>query len=324
MNGHLARQVEAVDLGLLFEDRDAGLHVRRLQVRDQPPFEAVPESFLETRNVLRNGVRGEDDLSACLVEGVERVEELFLRTLAVREELDVVDDENVDLPERRLELVHSIAAQRRDELSHEDFCTQVRDAGVRIRLDGGMSDGIGEVRFAESHPAVEKERIVVVARLSGDGFARRVRELVAGADDERRERVARDEAAEARRPAAFDRRITGKQLALRTTGDDDAHATRPAGGSHRVLEPAGMVQRHPVGGRGRRCDQPQLVAFHSHEAQRLYTGLEGVASEARQQGLTRSLPRNLGRVVDWCRAAGIRRQCRVSRAGTLGGEEADL
>ena len=75
------------------------------------------------------------------VKGVERVEEFFLRPFAVGEELDVVDDQDVDLPKRRLELVHAITAERRDQLRHEGFGAEVGDPCVGIPLDRGMPEG---------------------------------------------------------------------------------------------------------------------------------------------------------------------------------------
>ena len=49
------------------------------------------------------------------VQRVEGVEELFLGALAAGEELHVVDDQQVDLAEAVLELVHAVATKRRDE-----------------------------------------------------------------------------------------------------------------------------------------------------------------------------------------------------------------
>src|SRR5688572_5388710 len=119
MDRDIARQVEAVDLRLLFEDGDARFHVGRLEIGDQSPLEPIAEPLLEPWDVLRNLVRSEDNLSVRLMERVEGVEEFFLGALAVGEKLDVVDDEYVDFAEGRLELVHAIAAKRRDQLRHE-------------------------------------------------------------------------------------------------------------------------------------------------------------------------------------------------------------
>ena len=62
-----------------------------------------------------------------------------------------------------------------------------------------------QVRLAEAHAAVDEERVVVVARLVGDRLRRRVRELVARADDEVVEGVLRQQRTTAGhdRPAGF-------------------------------------------------------------------------------------------------------------------------
>ena len=56
-----------------------------------------------------------------------------------------------------------------------------------------VADGLHQMRLAQAHSAVEKERVVGFGRLLGDRSGRGVRELVGSADDERVERVARVE-----------------------------------------------------------------------------------------------------------------------------------
>jgi len=91
--GHVVRQTDALDLGSLLQDGDAGLNVGRLDVGDQPPLEAGAEPVLELGDLLRGGIGGDDDLLAGLVEVVEGVEELLLRALLAGDELDVVDEQ---------------------------------------------------------------------------------------------------------------------------------------------------------------------------------------------------------------------------------------
>jgi hypothetical protein len=45
-----------------------------------------------------------------------------------------------------------------------------------------MADGAGQVSLAETHPAVDEERIVRIARLAGGRDGRRVSKLIAGAN----------------------------------------------------------------------------------------------------------------------------------------------
>ena len=94
--GDVVGQADALQRGLLLEDRHPGLEVRRLDVGDQPPLEARAQALLDLRDVLGRAVAGDDDLLARLVEVVERVEELLLRALLARDELDVVDQQEVD------------------------------------------------------------------------------------------------------------------------------------------------------------------------------------------------------------------------------------
>ena len=75
------------------------------QVGDEAPLEPAAQPLLEGEDRLRRPVGGQDDLLAVLVDRVERVEELLLGPLLVRDELDVVDEQQVDPPVAGAELV---------------------------------------------------------------------------------------------------------------------------------------------------------------------------------------------------------------------------
>ena len=182
-------QRNALEVGLLLEDRDSRLDVGRLDVRDETPLEAVSEPLLQVGDVLRHLVRGEHHLPTQLVQCVEGVEELLLRALASREQLHVVEDEHVDTTEALLELAHAIMAERADQVVDEGLRRQVADLQRGLLLLDLMADGVGEMRLAESDAAVDEERVVVVAGLARDRLGGGVRELVGRPDDEVRERV---------------------------------------------------------------------------------------------------------------------------------------
>ena len=80
---------------------------------------------------LRRPVGREHDLLAVLVDGVERVEELFLRPLLVGDELDVVDEQQVDAPVARPEVVDPALLDAGDELVGELLAGGVDDALAR-------------------------------------------------------------------------------------------------------------------------------------------------------------------------------------------------
>ena len=88
---------DAVALGLVAQDGEAGLEVGRLDVGDQAPLEPAAQALLQRRDGVGHAVGGDDDLLVGAVEGVERVEELLLEAFLALDELDVVDQQHVDL-----------------------------------------------------------------------------------------------------------------------------------------------------------------------------------------------------------------------------------
>ena len=177
-------------LRLRAQDGDPGLQVRGGEIGDQPPLEATPQALLEGHDLLWGPVARQDDLLAVLVDRVERVEELLLRALLVRDELDIVDQKDVDLAVAAAELVDPALLDAGDELVGELLAGRVGHLLAREPRDHLVPDGVHQVGLAESHAAVQEERVVCVTRALGHREARRVRQAVGRADDEVPERVA--------------------------------------------------------------------------------------------------------------------------------------
>ena len=127
------------------------------------------------------------------------MEELFLGPFLVRDELDVVDQQQVDPPVARPELVDLALLDRGDELVRELLGRRVDDLLARELGDDLVADRVHQVGLAEADPAVQEERVVGVPGSLGDRQAGRVSQPVGRADDEVGEGVARVEA----RRAAF-------------------------------------------------------------------------------------------------------------------------
>src|SRR5206468_8311471 len=160
-------------------------------VGGEAPLKPGPEAVLELSDRLWWTVARHHDLFALFVDRVEGVEELFLRALFPRDELDVVDEEHVDPPVPLAELLTLLRPDRIDELIGELFARRVRDPLFRMPRDHRVPDRVHEVRLAEPGPAVDEERVVAVPRPLGDRQGRGVSEAVVRADDEGREGVAR-------------------------------------------------------------------------------------------------------------------------------------
>ena len=77
------------------EDRDFGFEVGRLNVRDQTPFEPGMKTFFEGRDFAGGQSAENDDLLVGVVECIESVKELFLRSFLAGDELDIVDEQNI-------------------------------------------------------------------------------------------------------------------------------------------------------------------------------------------------------------------------------------
>jgi hypothetical protein len=88
---HLGGHQQPLRGGLLLQDRR--------DISDQDPLEPRAQSVLHPGQVLGPAVGRYEDLLVCVVQGVERMEELLLSALAVVQELDVADQQHVDVPE---------------------------------------------------------------------------------------------------------------------------------------------------------------------------------------------------------------------------------
>src|SRR5271166_5526581 len=178
-------------LGFLLQDGDFGFEVGGLNVGDQSPLEAAAQAVFDLGQFFGRAVAGDNDLLHRLVQGVEGVEEFFLGALFAGEELDVVDEQDVDVAELVAERRHLVVAQRVDHVVGELLAGGVADGGLRQAALDLVSDGLHEVSLAHADAAVEEQRVVGLGGPLGDGLAGGVGELVAAADDEGVEGVAR-------------------------------------------------------------------------------------------------------------------------------------
>src|SRR6266404_2172045 len=121
------------------------------------------------------------------------MEELLLGSFLARNELNIVDQEEIDVAVLGAKLCSAVVADRIDELVGEAFRREVEEAKRRIEACHLVTDGVQEMRLAETDTAVDEERIVGLRWELGDRMASRLSKLVRIADDECVERVARRE-----------------------------------------------------------------------------------------------------------------------------------
>ena len=191
-----------VALGLVAEDGQAGLEVGRLDVGDQAPLEPAPQPILQGGDVVGHAIGRDDDLLVRAVQRVEGVEELLLQTLLALHELDVVDEQDVDLPVAALELRGGVGPDGVDVLVEEGLGRDVADLVVAVVLVDVVADGVEEVGLAQPGGAVDEERVVRPRRRLRHPLRGRQGELVGLALDEGLEGVAGVEARRRHRRAA--------------------------------------------------------------------------------------------------------------------------
>ena len=191
--GDIRRKLDADRATFLIEDRDLRLQVGRLDVRQKTPLEPRTQALFQLRDVPGRAIAGHHDLTPSLVEGIERVEELFLCSLLACEKLDVVDEQHVDGAVAVAKGRHAVEADRVDQLVDEVLGRDVLQPEHSPRSRDAVADRVHEVGLSKTRAPVDVQRIVGMGRFLGDGQRRRVGELIGIPDDERLERVARVE-----------------------------------------------------------------------------------------------------------------------------------
>ena len=87
------------------QNGDSRLQIRRLDVNGQAGFEAGDQAFVEALQILRRHIGSDYNALVCLMQGVERMEELFERRILAAEELDIIDQQHVDFTVATIEFL---------------------------------------------------------------------------------------------------------------------------------------------------------------------------------------------------------------------------
>src|SRR5215831_11516371 len=161
----------------------------RLDVGEQAPFEPAAQPVFEGHQALGRAVAGDDDLLARVVQRVEGVEELFLRSFLVLQELDVVDQQHVHVAVTAPEPVLLAVPDHVDEVVGELFRADIPHLDALVEALRVVPDGVQQVGLAQAGVAVDEQRVIRLRGRLGDRHRGGVREAVARADDERLEGV---------------------------------------------------------------------------------------------------------------------------------------
>ena len=108
-------------------------------------------------------IRRHHDLPAHGFNGIERVQEFFLRCLLAAEEMHVVDDEQIEIAHFSAEGVELVLAQRLDELIGEFLAGEIGPSLGRVKLNELLAQPLEQMRLAQPAIAVDEQRVVLRA-----------------------------------------------------------------------------------------------------------------------------------------------------------------
>ena len=121
---------------------------------------------------------GEHDLAAALVQMIEQVEELFLRTLLACQQLDIIEDEQIGRAKAQAPAIHPAFLHGRNQFIDE---RAGREAGHRRAGAHRIPEGVRQMRFPAARRAVYEQWIVSRAGLLDHGVDRSCRKLIGAA-----------------------------------------------------------------------------------------------------------------------------------------------
>ena len=174
----------AEELGFSAENGTFVFEFRELEIEGAGPSETRGEAFVDGFNLGREAIASDDDLFVELIEIVKDVEEFFLGLFLADDELEIVDDEDVEFAEFKIEFFTFTEFYGVDKIGVEMRNRGVEDFQRGVFSQKFIADGLDEVGFAEARAAIEEERVIAAARGVDDTASGGNGEIVIRTDDE--------------------------------------------------------------------------------------------------------------------------------------------
>ena len=165
-------------MGLIDQNRHPHLELGRLDRHGQAGIEATGQALVDVHQALRVGVAGHDDVSPLGQQRFEGVEKLLLRALLAGEELHIVNQQQVERMVFGLQLIKGLALVVLHHIGDELLGMQIEHAGVWLVLQQGIADRMDQMRLAQTHAAIDEQRVVHLPWRAGDMQGRSARHLI--------------------------------------------------------------------------------------------------------------------------------------------------
>ena len=147
---YISRNFQSVALTLCTQDVYTQLWVWFLKLSNQSAGKTCEQAVLNTLQVNRRTVAGQNNLFAHTEQMVENMEEGIECLWRVHPLLDIINNQQIDALIEVDEVVSCILTNRISELHLEQSCTYIEYALLWISLAALKSDGIDEVSLTTS------------------------------------------------------------------------------------------------------------------------------------------------------------------------------
>ena len=140
---------------------------------------------MDVSQALRVGVTGHDDVGFFGQQRLKCIEKLFLRALFVRKKLHIVNQQQIERMVAVLELIESFALVRLHHVRHKLLCVDVKNLRKRLVLKQFIANRMHQVRFAQTHAAVNEQGVIKMPRSTRDMHGGGAGHAVSGAFNQR-------------------------------------------------------------------------------------------------------------------------------------------
>ena len=122
---------------------------------------------MDRRQAFGIGVAGHHNVRLLGQQGLEGVEELLLRSVLVGEKLHIVNEQQVQRVVTLLEFIKRFALIGFNHIRDKLFGMDVENFCARVVQQQLVADGMNQMGFAQTHPAIDEQRVVQLADAAG-------------------------------------------------------------------------------------------------------------------------------------------------------------
>ena len=179
--GHFFRHLRALQARLGNQNRHPHFQLGRLDGNRQAGIKARHQSLVNIGETFRVGIAGHHDMAFFGQQRFKRVEEFFLRSIFVGEELHIVNQQQIQRVVTLFELVKRLALVGFNHIRDELLCMDVENFGIGLVFQQFAANGVHQMGLAQTDAAIDEQWVVHVPRRGRHVHGGGARHAVGGA-----------------------------------------------------------------------------------------------------------------------------------------------